>query len=96
MLPQPSFALVQRHHVFLWIHDAINLRGQGFEGPLLLRIVSMAIIDAAHAGQDVPEAQLSVIGTHARAAHERSRGAPKIVQRPAHGAATLVQRPLEF
>ena len=63
--PALSFRRAQRHHIFLWIEDTIDLRGQGFEGPLLLRIVGMAIIDAAHAGQDVPEAQLSVIGTHA-------------------------------
>jgi hypothetical protein len=68
--PASSFRRAQRHHVFLWIDDAIDLCGQGFEGPLLLRMVSMAIINAAHTDQDVPEAQLSVIRTHACPAHE--------------------------
>ena len=52
---------VHRQHVFLWIDDSLELRGQGLECALLLAVVLMPIVDPADATDLVSQAPLGVV-----------------------------------
>src|SRR5437016_12549871 len=95
-LPCPSLRAAQRHDVFLWIDDALDLPGQRVERAALLLMVGVPVIGTADARHHVAEGSFGMIAWHASPTHQRPRGAPQIVQGPAGHAASLIEPALEL
>src|SRR5437764_11268866 len=65
----PLTSSPQGNDVWLWIHDAIDQRGQVLKSLPLLLVKFMSVVDTAHAADDVAKAALGMIARHFGSAH---------------------------
>src|SRR6202030_1798464 len=81
----------QRNGTLLRTQNSLNLRCQRLKCNALLVVISMHIVDAANAGDDVAGGSLGMIGGDPGPRHQRPRGAPQVMKSPACDTAALVE-----
>jgi hypothetical protein len=78
----PAGNLVERHHVFLRVHNPFDQRSQLLKGDALFFEEGVAVIDATNPTDNVAKTSFGNVGINAGSRHQRPSSAEKIMDDP--------------